>query len=453
MLLDEQLIPKRTFFLAKGASKRIFVAKHGKDSFDAEFGTIDKPYKTIQHALDVSTPGTDVIVFPGVYFEKFQFNVSGNLTEGFIRLYPMVPRTVIFDGSRTNDDKSMCAMYQKNYIVVRGFIFRNCFGDANDGVGSGIRVDSNGVGIAILDCEFENLAIFKNPKAAINFNTNFPIITFIGTDEANSINNVLVDGNYIHNCRMGYSEGISMSGNVENGMISNNFIEDNSNIGIDVIGNYGRVADPAKDKVRNVVITGNTCRRNISPVASSAGIYVDGAEHITIENNVLDSNLVGIEVGCEKDGITKSISVLNNVITNSVREGIGIGGYNPATTGKSLNVLVYGNILKNNDTSNGRYGELLLYELESVGVYNNIFILRQNSNLISSPDGREQVNLDFDKNIVRSPLDFDYIKGIVKGVDVVGYDNITTANGELLYSQKFDENMLKNEQAKKIVNI
>jgi len=67
---------------------------------------------------------------------------------------------------------------------------------------------------------------------------------------------------------------VSLDGNITDFTIENNNIQDNTNIGIAAIGNYGTSRNLQLDQARNGIITKNVCYKNISGYATRGGIYV-----------------------------------------------------------------------------------------------------------------------------------------------------------------------------------
>ena len=71
-----------------------------------------------------------------------------------------------------------------------------------------------------------------------------------GSKAPQSINWLTIDGNQLDHLVTGYSESLSLSGNVEMWQITNNLIHDNNNIGVNVEGFYHTAPNPAYDQAR-----------------------------------------------------------------------------------------------------------------------------------------------------------------------------------------------------------
>jgi hypothetical protein len=76
---------------------------------------------------------------------------------------------------------------------------------------------------------------------------------------ATSYSEIYIGSNEIYNCNTGYSEGLTLGGNVQNFLIEMNNIHDIKNIGMDMSGNYSWTGAPANvNFARNGNIKNNT---------------------------------------------------------------------------------------------------------------------------------------------------------------------------------------------------
>jgi hypothetical protein len=81
-----------------------------------------------------------------------------------------------------------------------------------------------------------------------------------------SYNNLYIGSNEIFNCITGYSESLTITGNVEKFRIEKNRIHDNTNIGIVVAGHYSWTGAPvvvnqARNGLVRVTLSTGACRR------------------------------------------------------------------------------------------------------------------------------------------------------------------------------------------------
>ena len=313
-----------------------FQSVSGQDAFfvdgtngnDGNTGTeLTHAWRTIQKACSSAVPGSTVFITGGIYHENIVVEVSGSLN------HPITFRnynadSVIIDGTGT-PGTTMISMTDKSFLIFEGLTIRNLIKQG----AQGILVECSPAGY-VNSLYFRNLVIRNigwtdNPLALPEPADNAQAIIVYG-EGSTSLNAIM--GVEISNCRVfgnitGFSEAISLDGNISGFNISNNVVYDNTNIGIDVAGNYGVCSDPMLDHPRAGWITENTCYNNISFYATSAGIYADGAQTVFIERNRCYSNGYGIEVGCEMDGFTSHITVVDNLLYGNLESGMAVGGY------------------------------------------------------------------------------------------------------------------------------
>jgi hypothetical protein len=218
-------------------------------------------------------------------------------------------------------------------------------------------------------------------------------------DSVTSLKNLTIEGNTFYDNAPGFSEVCSVCGNVDTFSIINNMVYDNQNIGIDMEGNYGIGPIPATDHARHGLVKGNTVYECHSIYDDAAdGIYVDGGEYITIEQNACYHNDCGIEIGCETPGdTTLAVTVRDNMI---YRNGLGmqVGGYDgPVNTGSVINSEITNNTFFSNDTAQVGNGELSLSYTKDCSFYNNIFYSIGNTIMTSGWSG-SSVGLTLDYN-------------------------------------------------------
>jgi len=290
---------------------------------DANAGTsLGTAWKTIQKACNTATPNSVVQIKGGTYNENVVVNVSGTLGND-ITIKNYLNEVVLIDGTGT-EESTMLTVTNKNYLNFQNLIIQNL--TVNDA--QGILVETTGLNSST-GLSFKNITI-KN----INWTNNAETIPsetdnaqgFIAYGGNGGITNLTIDSCHLFNNILGFSEAMALDGNINGFTIRNCLIHDNTNIGIDIAGNYLVSSNPLTDCARNGVISNNICYKNISLYATSAGIYVDGGKNVVIEKNKCYENGWGIEVGCEEDVTTDSIIVKNNLIFNNEQAGLAVGG-------------------------------------------------------------------------------------------------------------------------------
>lgn len=239
--------------------------------------------------------------------------------------------------------------------------------------------------ISITNCAFENIGWHTNPKAnpVINNNTIATANAIIAVGDLNptnnnerAITNLQIKDNFFYNIITGYSETISLNGNIDDFNIENNNLSHITNIGIDAAGHYSWTiaydTSSAAENVnfsRNGLIKGNYVGNFIGreDLDVPAAIYIDGGSDNIVELNYVENFPMGYSVDCEvhkdKLGNKKAYYANNNIIRyntaiNCPRFGLLVGAAsflnqeNPVKE-EALsfvnNTEIYGNTFKNNN--------------------------------------------------------------------------------------------------------
>ena len=360
------LLPFLLFFcISIFAQSNYYVSTSGNDGND---GSLATPWLTIQFAADQLSAGDILNIRSGTYNEKVEINVSGSVGN-FITIQNYLNEAAIIDGTGTTTSRdALLAIFDQNYIIIKGLLLTN-----NQAIDAqGILVEGTSHHIELRDNEISEINFSSNINAPVNSGTNSQAIIVYGTNGVNAITNLIIDGNNIHDCRLGFSEGLAVNGNVDGFEVTNNTVHDITNIGIDIIGHEGTA--PANDEARNGLIKNNTLYNCLSAYATSGGIYVDGGKNLIIENNTSYQNGYGIEVGCENNGTTTSgIMVRNNLFYNNEVAGLAMGGFDYPNSGKVTTSTFKNNTLFQNDYSGSGNGEMYLSYCESCVIEQNIF--------------------------------------------------------------------------------
>ncbi|MEM6964466.1 MAG: 3-coathanger stack domain-containing protein [Bacteroidota bacterium] len=355
-------------------AQSFYVSNTGNDSNP---GTFNSPWKTFQKACNAATPGSTVYLRDGTY-KKAWLNVTGS-SGNFITFKSYNSEQVYIDGGSTNTQTELLVINNKSYIRISNLHFRNAMGNYS----SGIYIANGSHHIEILDNKISHINFSTDPNAAVSsFTNSYPFIVY-NQNPTNACHHILVKGNEIADCRTGFSEALTLNGNVDGFEVSNNKVHDITNIGIDLAGGYGTSPNPLNDMARNGIVKENEVYNCVSAYAVSAGIYVDGGQDIIVERNICHHNGRGFEVGCEElNHETKNIIVRDNISYLNKEAGIGIGGYNYPSTGKVTNSQILNNTFYHNNTSNIFDGELLIEYTENCTVKNNIFYATNTEDLL-----------------------------------------------------------------------
>ena len=379
------------------AQTNYFVETTGNDSNN---GTEATPWQTIQHGVNQLNPGDILHIKAGTYFEKIDVDVSGTASAKItIRNYQN--DEVIISGAQSADNTSI--IWTDNaYLLIQGLHIT----DNQKNYAQGISLQGTAHHIEIVNNKVSKINFSSDPNAAVDNNTNAVPVSALGDapDPGNgipdSVHHISFIGNEIFDNRTGYSENLTMGGNVSHFLMENNIVHDNTNIAIDATGNYGESPVPAYDHVRHGTIRNNHLYNNTSPYSPAAGIYIDGGENIIVENNLSHHNGYGGEIGCEENGTTTNVIFRNNVFHHNTSTGMHFGGYDSNTTGNVVNSQIYNNTFYLNDTGNNEHGELLLTKSVGGKIFNNIFYINAQNVFLYAY--RTQTNLNMNYNLVYS---------------------------------------------------
>ena len=335
---------------------------------------ITVPWKTIQKAANSASPGSTVFIRRGIYYENIIMNVTGNEIHP-ITFTNYMNDSVIIDGTNSHEN-ILLEITNKSYLNFKGLVFQNL--TKNNAQGISITATANGkvAGLSFNNIRIRNINWNNNSTIIPSDNNNSqPFIVYgKGSELSNSVTDLIINNCEFTNNITGFSEVVSLDGNISNFIITNNYVHHNTNIGIAIIGNYGTSSNTQLDNARNGLIVQNVCNNNVSLYATSGGIYVDGGKDLKIERNTSFENGYGIEVGNERNGTASNIVVVSNIIYNNENAGLAIGGYDDKTSGQVLNCKFYNNTLYRNNTNNDGSGEIYITKASNCSIQNNIIV-------------------------------------------------------------------------------
>jgi len=371
------------------SQQNYYVAIDGNNSNN---GSINAEWRDIQYGISQLNPGDTLNIKTGTYSEKININVSG-LQSAFITIRNYQNNEVIIDANNFNNSTPILQT-DNAYIRIEGLHLTNNI--KNYAVG----FELNGAAhhIEFINNKISNIRFSSRPNATVTPSKNAVPLNIWADQAQDSIHNIIIKGNEVFNNQTGYSECITGGGNFSHFTIENNIVHDNTNIGIDITGNYGVCPTASLDQGRYGVIKNNIIYNCDASYSTSAGIYIDGGKNVIIENNISHHNGYGIEIGCEENGNSSNITVINNIIYQNSDAGIAIGGYDTNTTGNVINTIISGNTCYQNDAANNYNGEILLTKLDNCSLQNNIFYVSNQNVLLEA--SRTQLNFDFDYNLI-----------------------------------------------------
>jgi hypothetical protein len=402
---------------AAAAPPTLFVSPTGDDG---AAGTRDAPLRTPQVAVDRLAGGGVVRLLPGTYHRtRIVLRGRHDLTVAATR-----PGAAILDerGLVPLDGQSGVVQIQNSSrITVRGLDIRGYRTTSMAKVPIGIYVTGHGSRITLAHNHVHRMG---NDNTTLgSFDINAHGIAVYGRSPSRPITRVRIQGNEVDHLRLGASESVVVNGNVTHWRITGNHIHDDNNIGIDAIGWEGTVPGrhryAAVDQARRGVIAGNTVSRIISRGNPSYwegdgwcncadGIYLDGAGHVDVRDNVVRTSDIGIEVGAENPrGHADAVRVRRNRVSGSAYVGLALGGYSPSR-GEVYGVRVTGNHFRNDNTLRDGSPELLLqFKLHETSIVGNTVVathratplLLQRNRLVGSRHLNARVRLDHNRYV------------------------------------------------------
>lgn len=367
--LDEEIIDTTHCVVFEN---RIVGYRKQDHSTPVEGAVICSTVSAATSAIANATAGQTIYLRQGIYTFPSTLNIScqGN-ANNWINIESYPGETAIISGSAVNFTDSA------KYISFAHLTVS----DLSDlHWGSAIKVSGGASYIDFHDLEIYNI----NCREIVGEDTSGCNPLVIYGDASTPITNVNVHNCLIHDCDTGWSEALTLNGNVENCVISNCTIKDITNIGIDFAGNYewtGTVGDP-NNQTRFCTVENCLVMNCQSPYATSAGLYSDGARDNTFRYNVIYNCQCGIELGSEQPGsVSENFHIHNNLIIDSGR-CIGIGAY-LETGAQNRNGYIYNNTFVCGDNNKENYG-LYVERTDNVNFYNNIIYGTPNTKLYNN---------------------------------------------------------------------
>ena len=208
---------------------------------DENPGTLTSPWRTIQKAVTTVTPGCVVNIMGGTYYEEIKVTVSGT-TDKYIVIKNYNDEEVIISGD--NKPRELMNLNGVSYIKVKGLTFADCLGSYSVGIKISTTSDEASHHIEIESNTIRNL--YANATATVYPpNVYAGGITVAGYLDSKAIHDIIIRENTVKDCRTGWTEAISVTGNVDGFLITKNVVTNTGNIGIDASGHWGISKNPA----------------------------------------------------------------------------------------------------------------------------------------------------------------------------------------------------------------
>lgn len=376
------------------------------------FGTSANPYRTIRYSVQQALPGAVITVRAGVYAETAETFIAQPVTiqgngEAIIDAY---------NRDTVTSFKYMMGVVNASNVVIDGIQFRNCIGN---GV-KAIYVLGTGNNVTIQNCSFSNIGWTNNSLTRLPPNNGTVANAIrVESNTAAAYVNINILNNDVSNCATGWGEAITLTGNVNGFLVEGNAVHHIANIGIVAAGNYS-TAPASVNHARNGIIRGNEVYHCMSGIATSAGIYLDGAMNCVVEQNSSHHNGAGISVGAEVAlpfGAPEVFGhrIRNNLVYENSVAGIFIGSGTPGNrvifcsfnnntcfhnaTAEAINGITTINGTPVATVVNGSAGEVLLFSNISTMLQNNIIYPLSTRRAIVAMAGNATMELNADYNV------------------------------------------------------
>ena len=222
-----------------------YVSPSGSDSNP---GTNEQPFGTIQHAVNQLLPGDTLLLNSGTYNELVIITATSSGTpDNRVTIKPAPGATPILDGTNIStayENQPLLSIFS-DYTTVTGFEVRNTPGNGIGGDGDFLIID--------------HMHVHDTMDAGISLNDQ---------EGAQIIYNTVHDNN--ERSDEGWAQGIGVFHSWNTQIRYNHVYEaDGESIGSWKDSNYTSITD------------------NIVHADTSVGIYIDGADHLTVERNLV----------------------------------------------------------------------------------------------------------------------------------------------------------------------
>ena len=347
-------------------------------------------YEALNYAVE---PGTAVVLRAGNYVlnQPIGFRASGSNKE-FLTLAAYPGEAVKLSGAGINPNQANGGLIQiedQSNIRIMDLEIADYQSSAPFATISAISVQGASENIHILNNhihDIDSLAI-RNSTSALG-------ILVYGTRERQASRDIYIMNNRVHDLQTGFSEAITLAGNIDGFLIEGNEVYNLHNIAIVVAGSYKQVClgygdlnapqcDTSQDYTRNGSILGNIAynidtRNNPAypnnQVNVAAALYVDGARNIVVEDNIIFNSGVGMSISSENPGgLAQNVRFANNFLSNNWRTGLNLGSEN-SSKGYVDNCQIVNNTFFSNDESTLFGGEIFIENhVQNCTINNNIF--------------------------------------------------------------------------------
>ncbi len=429
----------------------IFIVVHASAGVNRIVAKSGGDYTTINAGLSAANAGDTVLVKAGTYTEIIKWPKSGAASSYIVLKAFGDGPAIISGGTATQENEALMVISSKSYAAIIGMEI-GPYTTASDNIFvKGIQIEGTSQHILIKKCKIHNITT-TSPSENAGANA----IGVFGRSATVPITDCVIDSCEVYNNMTGYSETISIDGNVDGFTISHNHVHDNNNIGILISGFYGECKNcGAADQARHGIICDNLVERCSScnnPAykgdCAANGIYSDGGGKSVIERNIISRCDIGIEAGAElARTVDDSMIIRDNLIYDCNIGGMFIGGYE---TGRGVTVYcqVINNTFYQNDSQKTGSGEFLIQKAHDNVIRNNIFYTNSQKQAVSNAfNNTSSYNNVVDNNLFYSSNGGSSIEGV--SLDA----HAKTSDPKFVNAQSGDFHLLSNSAAIDACNI
>ena len=408
------------------SSKTFYVSTNGNDSND---GSATNPWGTIQASIDKLSAGERLIVTSGIYNEKIVFSGDDDSGSKNKNIVLQGETGAIIDGTglRPTAEEGLIGIHNAHHITIENLELRNFKTQ------TGVELTDTPIGILIdgtshdINITKNNIHTIQNLSTCVESSGCGPGANGIGVygNTQTTMTNLNFIENNVSNCILASSEAFTINGNIDGFKLIGNYVHDNNNIGIDIIGYESDICpncSEEKNRARNGIVKHNRSINNSTNLAiddfshnywyessdgSAGGFYVDGGHHLLFEGNYASQNDLGFEFASEHAGKSSSdILMVNNYIYNNREVGLTIGGYAEESTeaggGSAKNLKIFNNSFYKN---RGWGSEISFsYRVQNTILLNNIIYGEETlDDTFSKESNSQESNITWGINLWYAP--------------------------------------------------
>jgi hypothetical protein len=364
------------------AIRTYYVAPAGSNSNP---GTLQRPFRTIQHALDVARrPGDVIKVRAGTYFEAIEFEADGTKANPIV--LENYPGERPFISGKNRAAQRLVRIFDRSHVRFTGFEVGNLL--ATSPLQSGaIFVDGYGTDVQVVNNYVHDIVPLAHKYA------NGRAIQIRGYYEGRPLTDVVVARNTIERCTVQDGNILEISGNSSQIQVIRNHMAENRGIALNVTGGTRPPAYARwRLQVRDVLVAGNEI--DTTNGSGAIGLYIQASRAVQARHNRVARSGFGLYVTSEYRGVhSQEITVADNVVIDNAEAGILIGS--PFFTTTVLGATVEDNaVMHNGALESGNGGNFGIGRARQVRVHGNRFVASDPDVLIDLGAPYEDVKLD-----------------------------------------------------------